>query len=159
MTVPTTISDLSTSAILNSPQGTDPISNTLDDYLRAVQGILKSQFAQGAAITVSGSTITVPETGSAFAVSASVPQTVTSLSSNFNGRFAIFEFQDGNITLQNGSNLVLPFGLNHTPVAGEIMSFISKGSGVWQCVSGSPLTGVLPVLKQNGITTVNVTVY
>lgn len=155
MAVPSTISDLSTSAVLNSPAGTDPISNTLDDYLRAIQGILKSQFSRGATITVSGATITVPEMGSAFKVSASVPQTVTSISSNFDGRIVVLQFQDANITLTNSSSLILPNGVNYTSAAGESLIFVSNGSGIWQCVTHK----TLPILLNDGVTTTNVRIY
>lgn len=153
MPVPSTISDLSTSALLNSPAGTDPISNTLDDYLRSIQGILKSQFAQGTAITVSGSTITLPETGSAFLISASTPQTVTSIASNFSGRVAVMQFQDANVTLTNSVSLILPNATNYTSAANDVLVFVSKGSGIWQCVSGKPLAGTIPVLTNAGTTT------
>lgn len=153
MAVPSTISDISTTAALNSPAGTDPISNTLDDYLRAIQGILKSQFAQGAAITVSGATITIPETGSAFTVSAATSQTVTGLSSNFSGRTVALQFQDANITLTNSASLILPNATNYTSSANDVLVFVSKGSGNWQCVSGKPLAGTIPVLTHGGTTT------
>lgn len=43
MPVPSTIKDLSTTAGSNSPAGSDAIGNTLDDYLRAIQAILRSE--------------------------------------------------------------------------------------------------------------------
>lgn len=43
MPVPSSIADLSTTAASNSPAGTDAISNTLDDYLRAIQAIIRSE--------------------------------------------------------------------------------------------------------------------
>lgn len=43
MPVPSSITDLSTTAASNSPAGTDPISNSLDDYLRAIQAIIRSE--------------------------------------------------------------------------------------------------------------------
>ena len=43
MPVPSSITDLSTTAASNGPAGTDPISNTLDDYLRAIQAIMRSE--------------------------------------------------------------------------------------------------------------------
>lgn len=153
MPVPSTISDLSTSAVLNSPAGTDPISNTLDDYLRAIQGILKAQFARGSAIAVTGATITIPETGSAFNVSAASTQTVTSLSSNFDGRIVALQFQDANITLTNSGSLILPNATNYTSAANDVLVFVSKGSGIWQCVSGKPLAGTIPILTNAGSTT------
>jgi hypothetical protein len=42
MPIPTSITDLSTTAALNSPAGSDNLSTT-DDYLRAIQGIIKTQ--------------------------------------------------------------------------------------------------------------------
>lgn len=43
MPVPSSITDLSTTAASNSPAGTDAISNNLDDYLRAIQAIIRSE--------------------------------------------------------------------------------------------------------------------
>ncbi|MEN6643005.1 MAG: hypothetical protein ABFE08_11205, partial [Armatimonadia bacterium] len=67
MPVPSSITDLSTTAASNSPAGTDPISNTLDDYLRAIQAIIrqeslaKSWEAPGHTATwLSGTQFTVP---------------------------------------------------------------------------------------------------
>lgn len=44
MAVPSTISDLSTTAASNSPQGSDSIGTTLDDFLRAIQAIQRTTF-------------------------------------------------------------------------------------------------------------------
>lgn len=153
MPVPSSISDLSTNPLLNSPAGTDPINNTLDDYLRATQAILKAQFAQGAAIAVTGATITLPETGSTFVVSAASPQTVTSIASNFTGRVATLIFADGNITLTNGANLTLGDGASYTPAAGDTLVIASTGSGIYRTV-GSLLT----ILLNDGTTKVNINV-
>ncbi|HET8730476.1 MAG TPA: hypothetical protein VFM34_05135 [Moraxellaceae bacterium] len=43
MPVPSSITDLSTTAASNSPAGSDPISTNLDDYLRAIQAILRAE--------------------------------------------------------------------------------------------------------------------
>lgn len=48
MPIPTTIADLSTTAALNSPAGSDNLS-TADDYLRAVQGIVKTVYTDASA--------------------------------------------------------------------------------------------------------------
>lgn len=153
MPVPSSISDLSTNPLLNSPAGTDPINTTLDDYLRAIQGIVKAQFAQGAAVAVTGATITLPETGSTFVVSAASPQTVTSISSNFTGRQATLIFADGNVTLSNGTNLILGDGANVTPAAGDTITFVSTGSGIWRSQNS-----FVTILKNDGSTKVNVNV-
>lgn len=137
MPVPSTISDISTNPLLNSPAGTDPVSNTLDDYLRATQAILKSQFAAGAAISVTGSTITIPETGNYFNVSAASTQSVTGFSSNFNGRSAILRFNDSNITLVASGSLILPQGANFACTEGDILTFAAISSGTWTLVAYS----------------------
>jgi hypothetical protein len=50
--VPTSISDLSTTASINSPQGTEAL-NTTDDYIRALSAIVKTQdSAKDAAIAL-----------------------------------------------------------------------------------------------------------
>lgn len=155
MPVPNTISDLSTSALLNSPAGTDSVSNTLDDYLRATQAILKSQFAQGTSIAVTGSTITLPETGSAFLVSSASAQTVTNISSNFAGRVAVLQFQDSNINLIDSGSLWLPFSNDFSPATGDVLTFVSRGSGIWQCVTPK----VVPILLHDGSSISTVKVY
>lgn len=43
MPVPSSITDLSTTAASNSPAGSDPISNNLDDYLRGIQAIVRAE--------------------------------------------------------------------------------------------------------------------
>ena len=45
MAVPSSINDLSATAGSNSPQGSDSVGNTLDDYLRSIQAILKESGA------------------------------------------------------------------------------------------------------------------
>jgi hypothetical protein len=48
--IPSSITDLSTTAALNSPAGSDNLS-TADDYLRAVQGIVKTVYTDASART------------------------------------------------------------------------------------------------------------
>lgn len=43
MSIPTKITDLSTTAASNSPAGSDSIGTSLDDYLRAIQAILRTE--------------------------------------------------------------------------------------------------------------------
>lgn len=146
MPVPSTITDLSTTAALNSPAGSDAIANTLDDYLRATQAILKGQFSTGSAISVSTPTITVPVTGSYFVVTGATTVSVTGFTSNFDGRIATFKFSDANITLVNSGSLILPNAANITTAAGDVAVFVNEGSGsTWRCVSYSTQGGSMPV--------------
>lgn len=68
MAVPVTITDLSTTVSSNSPAGTDAIGTSLDDYLRAIQAIIKES---GATLyTATGTdtiTVTTTPTFSAYA--------------------------------------------------------------------------------------------
>lgn len=56
MPVPTTIADLSATAASNSPAGSDQVGTSLDDYLRAIQAIIKQESV--ATIDLSTKTIT-----------------------------------------------------------------------------------------------------
>lgn len=47
MSLPTVITDLSTTAASNSPAGSDPIGTSLDDYLRIIQVFVKQLFNTG----------------------------------------------------------------------------------------------------------------
>jgi hypothetical protein len=60
MPIPSSIIDLSTTPSSNSPAGTDPVGSSLDDYLRAIQSILKDagQTLYTAAGTANALTVT-----------------------------------------------------------------------------------------------------
>lgn len=145
MPVPSTIADLSSTAALNSPAGSDAIASTLDDYLRATQAILKGQFSTGSAINVTGTTITIPVTGSYFSVTGTGTLSITGFSTNFDGRIATLKFADSNLTLVNSSSLILPNAANIAAVAGDVGVFVNEGSGsTWRCVSYTTQGGSMP---------------
>ena len=149
MPVPSTITDLSTTAALNSPAGSDAIANTLDDYLRATQAILKGQFSTGSAISVTGTTITIPVTGSYFSVTGLTTYSVTGFSTNFDGRIATLKFADSNLTLVNSASLILPNAANIAAVAGDVGVFVNEGSGsIWRCISYTTKGGSMPAGTQ-----------
>lgn len=72
MSVPTSIADLSTSSASNSPIGSDSIGTSLDDYLRAIQAIVRSEsinkewilepythtYTSGTSFTIAGTDVT-----------------------------------------------------------------------------------------------------
>ena len=63
MAVQDTMQSLTTVAASNSPAGSDSIANTLDNYLRAIQSILRHTEAQGAALTTTASMSLAAATG------------------------------------------------------------------------------------------------
>ena len=76
MAVPTSAADLSTTAASNSPAGSDSIGTSLDDYLRAIQAIVKQENSKGSDIASSAS-ISLPNAGSYFVVTGTT--TITSI--------------------------------------------------------------------------------
>lgn len=144
MAVPTSITNLSTTASSNSPAGTDSVGTTLDDYLRAIQGILKTTISQGSTITAA-STIT-PGDGNYFEVSGSTGITAIGSTNSWNGREIVLKFSS-TPALTHSSNLILPGSANITCAAGDVASFVQESSGTWRCsvfqkANGEPVSGV-----------------
>lgn len=138
MAVPSVITDLNVSAASNSPAGTDPIGNTLDDFLRSFQAMLRREQAQGASIA-SASTTNIASNTDGNYVHITGTTTITSFGTVAAGisRTVVF---DGVLTLtHNASSLVLPGGANITTAAGDIAEFVSEGSGNWRCVKYIPV--------------------
>jgi hypothetical protein len=146
MPIPSTMADLSLTAANNSPQGTDPIGNTLDDYLRSIQAILRSTNALAPESIASASTTDI---GSAAAESVQITgdTTITSFGTAPAGirRELIFA---GSLTIVNSANIQLANSVNWTTSAGDVLTFRSLGSGQWimtghQSISIARLIGVL----------------
>lgn len=134
MPVPSTIVDISSTASSNSPSGSDLIGNTLDEYLRAIQAILKQQCEQGADIA-SASTIVPLADGNTFDVTGTT--TITGISSTYswNGRIIVLKF-DGVLSItHNSSSMVLPGSTNITTAAGDTAVFKQEVSGQWRCIN------------------------
>jgi hypothetical protein len=145
MPVPSTAVDISTTASSNSPTGSDLIGNTLDEYLRATQAILKQQCVQGADIA-SGTTLALLADGNTFDITGTA--TISGISSTYSwtGRIVYLKF-DGALTLtHNATTLILPGGANITTSAGDWAAFRQDASGEWRClfyqyISGANVTG------------------
>lgn len=132
MPIPTKMADLSTLAASNSPAGSDPVGNSLDDYLRAHAAILRSTNAEASAPIVSASTTDIGA-ADAEAVTVSGSATITSLGVAPAGLRREVKFT-GTPTLTNGSNLVLN-GANIAVQANDVHTFRSEGGGVWRLVA------------------------
>lgn len=133
MPVPSTAVDISTTASSNSPAGSDLIGNTLDEYLRATQAIVKQQMSQGADLA-SASTLALLADGNTFDVTGTTTITGISSAYSWNGRTIILKF-DGALTLtHNATTLILPGGANITTSAGDSAIFRQDASGEWRCI-------------------------
>jgi len=132
MAVPTTIVDLSTTASSNSPSGSDSIGTTLDDFLRAIQAILKQQFSTGTSLT-SATTITPQADGNYITVSGTTTITTIASTYSWNGRVVVLKFS-GVLILTHSSNLILPSATNYTTTANDVFAFVQESSGTWRCI-------------------------
>lgn len=128
MPVPSTIADLSATAASNSPAGSDPIGTSLDDYLRAIQGIVKAEASAGADVA-SASSITIPAAGSYFRITGNT--TITSIADSWTGRKVMVRF-GGAITLTHSSGLVIPGAANVATADGDHAVLVNSAAGVWR---------------------------
>jgi len=135
MAVPTTITDLSTTAASNSPAGSESIGTSLDDYIRSVQAIIKQGVSKGSDITAA-STITPVATSSYFVVTGNTGITAIGETYSWVGRTVVLKFS-GTPILTHSAGLILPGAANITTVAGDVLAFINESAGVWRCIFGN----------------------
>ncbi len=149
MAVPSSLVDLSTTAASNSPAGSESIGTSLDDYLRAVQAIIKQGVSKGSDIA-SASTITPVATSAYFVVTGTTGITAIGETYSWTGRIVVLKFS-GSLLLTHSSGLLLPGAANITTVAGDVLAFVNESAGVWRCIfgnnalllTGGTLTGAL----------------
>lgn len=141
MAVPTIMSDLSTTAASNSPAGSEsPTAG--DDFLRAIQAIVRTTNAKGADIASATSTAIGAATGEFVDVTGTT--TITSFDTIAAGIVRTVRFTGALTLTHNATSLILPGGANITTAANDTAVFRSLGSGNWQCISykrqdGTPL--------------------
>lgn len=150
MAVPSTIADLSTTAASNSPSGSDSIGTSLDDFLRAIQSIVKNENAKGSDIA-SSTTITVPNNGRYFVVTGTT--TINAINDCWDGRTVFLKFS-GALTLTHSSGLILLGAANITTAAGDCAVFTNESTGVWRCLAyqkadGTAVSGGVSVSGNN----------
>lgn len=132
MPVPTVMGDLSVTESSNSPSGSDPISTSLDNYLRAIQSILRSTNHKGPDIASAASVAIGASAGEFLTITGTT--TITSFDSVSAGINRVVHFS-GALTLTHSTNIQLPGSVNYTTTAGDVLVFRSLGSGQWKCVS------------------------
>lgn len=149
MPIPSSAADLSTTADSNSPAGSDSVGTSLDDYLRAIQAIIKQQDSKGSDIA-SSTTIDIPNSGRYFIVTGTT--TIAGISDDWLGRIVVLKFS-GILQLTNSSSFILPTAANITTAAGDCMMVTNESTGVWRVIAyhranGAALFGVLTNVSQ-----------
>lgn len=131
MPVPSSMSDLSTTAASNSPAGSDsPTSG--DDYLRSIQAIIRTTNAKGADIASAATTDIGAATGEFVDVTGTT--TITGLGTVAAGIVRTVRFTGALTLTYNATSLILPGSANITTATGDVAQFRSLGSGNWLCV-------------------------
>ena len=131
MATPTTMTDLSVTAASNSPAGSESPTNG-DDFLRAIQAIVRRTNAKGSDIA----SATTTDIGAATAefVDVTGTTTITGLGTIDAGIVRTVRFTGALTLTHNATSLILPGGANITTAANSIFMFRSLGSGNWICV-------------------------
>lgn len=143
MGVPTSIVDLSTTFASNSPAGNDAVGTSLDEYLRAIQGILKQTQAQGTTIA-SANSITIPNDGQFFSVTGTT--TIGSIANSWLGRIVYLQFASSNCQISHWNpGLLVAGGASWYTTAGDILVLQYVASGSWKVLgiyraAGHPYT-------------------
>jgi hypothetical protein len=142
MAVPSVMAELSTTAASNSPAGTESPSNA-DDFLRAIQAIVRTTNAKGSDIASATTTDIGAATGEFVDVTGTT--TITALGTIAAGIVRTVRFTGALTLTHNATSLILPGSANITTANGDVAQFRSLGSGNWKCVGyirqdGSPIS-------------------
>jgi len=147
MPVPSSITDLSKVASENSPQGTETVRGTMDDYFRAHASFIKQLFDQ-----LLGQSVTLPSAATVnigFAASVNIVINGTTQINAFDvtnegtTRWVTF---NGALTLKyNAASLQLPGAADIVTRAGDVAVFKSLGAGNWKCMAYQRISGTGPV--------------
>ena len=136
------LKDWSTTALSNSPSGTDAVGTGLAPNLQEIQKVVRQDLAtKGADIASATTTDIGAVAGLMHDITGTT--TITGFGTVSAGIWKILKFE-GVLTLtHNSTSLILPGGVDITTAVGDVGVFISEGSGNWRCVSYTPHRGVL----------------
>lgn len=138
MATPNSMVDLSTTAASNSPAGSEsPTSG--NDFLQAIQAILRTTNAKGADIASATTTDIGAATGEFVDVTGTT--TITGLGTIAAGIVRTVRFTGALTLTHNATSLILPGSANITTANGDVAMFRSLGSGNWKCVGYLPQVG------------------
>jgi hypothetical protein len=125
MPIPTSLVDLSTTAALNSPAGTEN-AGTMDDYFRAYAALLKLTATPAASITAASS-LAIPNDGATLHITGNA--TISAFTGGSDGRVILLTVGSA-VTLVHGASLVTPSGANVSLGAWDF-ALIERQGGVW----------------------------
>lgn len=148
MTVPTVMSDLSTTIASNSPAGSDAITAG-DDNIRALMGIVRREASAGSDVA-SASTITPDALSSSANLTGTTTVTTIASTNSWDGRVYMFR-HTGAHSFTHSSTLVFPDAVSHTFASGDISFWRQRTSGTWDCV------GILQAALVGNFASINVT--
>lgn len=137
MPIPAKMADIpSQTPASNYPTGAEVVGNNMDDYIRALSGIIRSTNAISTSTIASAATTDVA-LSDAERVQITGTTGITSLgSSGVAGLVRELHFA-GALTLTHSANLILPSSANITTIAGDVGRFRYEGSGIWRLTSFS----------------------
>ena len=137
MAIPVKMDDMSIIANNNTPAGSES-PTVADDYLRAIQAVVRTTNAQGADIISAATTDIGAATGEFVNVTGTT--TITALGTIGAGVVREVVFTGALTLTHNAVSLILPTAVNITTVAGDVGRFRSLGSGNWKCTFYSSLS-------------------
>lgn len=136
MPVPSTISDLSITAAVNSPAGTESVTTAAgpDEYLRTLSALLRREQAQAVSVA-SAATVDLGAIADGNYVHITGTTAITSFGTAAAGISRHVIFDDALTLTYNATSLILPSLANITTIAGDSAVFVSEGAGNWRCAS------------------------
>lgn len=132
MPVPTSITDLSTTASSNYPGGTDSVAANTgpDDYFRAHAAIIRTLAA--ADTIAAASTVDLSTKNNTFITLTGTATTITGLGTVSAGIYKFVVYNAAHSVTHNATSLILQGGASRTVANGDVSLFVSLGSGNWR---------------------------
>ena len=151
MAIPTTMGDMSVTAASNTPAGSESPTNA-DDYLRAIQAILR--FTEAKSTNIASASTTDLSTATGNFVDITGTTTITSFGTLAAGVERIVRFNGALTLTYNATSMILPGAASITTAANDTAVFRSLGSGNWQCIAYQKADGTAVVgTSVNGAST------
>lgn len=145
MPVPTSITDLSTTASSNYPGGTDSVAANTgpDDYFRAHAAIIRTLAA--ADTIAAASTVDLSTKNNTFITLTGTATTITALGTVSAGIYKFVVYNAAHSVTHNATSLILQGGASRTVANGDVSLFVSLGSGNWRELMYMPDSGLQPL--------------
>lgn len=152
MPVPSLITDLSQTASVNSPAGTESAKGTVDDYFRAHAAFIRQTYDRAAGATSDLASAATVNIGAANTLNVRITgtTTITAFDTVAEGQIRNVVFAGALTLTQNATSLILPGAANITTAANDVGVFKSLGSGNWLCLAYTRASGAVVATSLNG---------